>query len=225
MTEHNESEAVEIPEFEDELPEEAHIAIDLETLGRSPGCVILTMGATVFNPDTGEVDEDSFYGVLNAREQIRAGSTVDPDTMAWWMDQPQAAQDEVLLSMRDMYTHQMTPVPGVLAAFADWCDGKAQRVVMWGNGPSFDNAILGALYDKVGLKKPWEFWNEGCMRTAVRMARSVGWEKPVHDGTAHHALHDSRHQARVICSALRYVKSMYNPPKAVVPEEHAHRPY
>lgn len=207
MTE-NQTETVEVPDTLDALPEEAHVSLDLETLCRRPGGVILTIGATVFDPQTGRIDEDSFYAVLSAREQIRAGCTVDPDTVAWWMEQSDEAKNEVYMSLRDEYADKLTPVPGVLAAFADWCYSKAERVIMWGNGPDFDNAMLQSLYDRVGLRAPWEYWNSDSVRTIARTAKPLGWTKPPRAGTHHHALHDSRYQAEVVCSANGHIRKL-----------------
>lgn len=58
------------------------VMVDLETLGRRAGCVIVSIGAVKFDPKTGFVDVDnSFYKAITVESAMRYGLTVDPSTL------------------------------------------------------------------------------------------------------------------------------------------------
>ncbi|MDW4633502.1 3'-5' exoribonuclease, partial [Escherichia coli] len=46
-------------------------------------------------------------------------------------------------------------------------------VQVWGNGASFDNAILAAVYRKHAQNIPWRFRNDRDVRTIVELAKSL----------------------------------------------------
>ena len=67
------------------------VMVDLETLGRRAGCVIVSVGAVKFDPKTGFVDTDNaFYKAITVESAMRYGLRVDPDTLRWWMRHPVA---------------------------------------------------------------------------------------------------------------------------------------
>ena len=69
------------------------VMVDLETLGKRAGCVIVSVGAVKFDPKTGFVDVDnSFYKAITVESAMRYGLTVDPETLRWWMKHSKEAQ-------------------------------------------------------------------------------------------------------------------------------------
>src|SRR3982751_4177087 len=56
-----------------------NVMIDLETLGRRAGCVVLSIGAVGFD---GKTLGAEFYTVLNVRNQLDHGLHQDDDTLA-----------------------------------------------------------------------------------------------------------------------------------------------
>jgi len=66
------------------------VMLDIETLGQSPGCAILSVGAVRFN-QRGLGAE--FYRSVSREDCERLGLAVDEDTVAWWQDQPEAARE------------------------------------------------------------------------------------------------------------------------------------
>ena len=67
------------------------VMVDLETLGSGPGCIILSIGAAVFDPVAGEIGA-RFYRVVNADSCRAQGLTSDPDTLRWWDEQTEEAR-------------------------------------------------------------------------------------------------------------------------------------
>jgi exodeoxyribonuclease VIII len=63
---------------------------------------------------------------------------------------------------------------------------------LWGNGASFDNAILANAYAALKMEQPWAFWNDRCYRTIKAMHPK---QKQQHLGTHHNALDDAISQA------------------------------
>jgi len=174
-----------------------HVMVDLETLGRRPGCRVLSIGAVVM---TGESPVE-FYLELDPNDQ--PGLTIDPETWAWWERQAPEVRDR-LFTGRDK--------PGAAQAlkqFGLWLDTVATRnlrgdleVCLWGNGADFDNAILQTAYDNSGLPVPWPFWNNRCYRTMKSLAPDV---KLARLGDHHNALDDAKSQAAhllLICERL-----------------------
>ena len=155
------------------------VMLDLETLGQKPGAVIVSIGAVKFGG--GEIRE-CFYERIDAQSCLDVGLEMDGGTVAWWLRQDPAALLEVAKPGRAIGT--------VLGLFAEWLGGAEAEV--WGNGAAFDNAILVAAYEAIGVKRPWEFRNDRCYRTVKSLWPEVELER---EGTHHNALDDAISQA------------------------------
>lgn len=162
------------------------VMVDLETLGNRPGSVIVAIGAVKFDPD-GQEDQamPEFYARVTAESCVEAGLTMDPGTVRWWMRQAHEARMEVA----DESLPRVDLVPA-LEDFAGWAFPNAG---IWGNGADFDNALLAAAYQAVGMSVPWPHWKSRCYRTVKALAPKVKMERT---GTHHNALDDARDQAR-----------------------------
>lgn len=162
------------------------VMVDLETLGRRPGCVVLAIGAVEFG-SRGLGRE--FYQVLDVYGQKSLGLHDDPETLAWWEAQaPEARQ------VLDQARHPDAKKFGVvMCEFDDWLRPIGfKRVRVWGNGADFDNAILACVYGALSLTPPWDFWNNRCYRTLKNL---VPGPKVERTGTYHNALDDAKTQA------------------------------
>ena len=73
-------------------------------------------------------------------------------------------------------------------------DADKKAVRLWGNGASFDNAILSTAYELCELEtvQPWRFYNDRCYRTVKSLYPEVAM---VRTGTYHNALDDAESQA------------------------------
>lgn len=177
-----------------------HVMVDLETLGRRPGCKLLSIGAVVFGP-TGLGGE--FYEEVQMESQ--GFLTTDQATLDWWSKQAPEARDR-------LYGNQASKplLKETLHRFNAWLEHLAPRdnkgnlqCCVWGNGADFDNAILQVAYDAVATYQPaWPFFNNRCYRTLKGLAPSV---KLVRQGTHHNALDDAKSQAE---HAVRLMDSL-----------------
>jgi hypothetical protein len=157
-----------------------HATIDIETLGTSPGTVVLTIGGIKFNPHEDDGLHSDFYYRLDADEQIEMGRTVDEKTLEWWETQPEEIKAEAL-APNDRF-----PAEETLKALNKWLVGVDK---IWCQGPVFDIGILENLYKQIGLHHNWPFYIIRDSRTLFGLMDKDP-RKEI-DFTAHNALADA----------------------------------
>jgi hypothetical protein len=169
-----------------------NIMIDLETLGSTPGCAILSIGLTEFDPETQELGAQ-FYANIDLQSCLDVGLFIESETFYWWLAQSQESKMALTFnrSVLDL-------------ALANLNYYFSPNTIVWSHGSSFDLAVLSAAYRAVGRKKPWAFRNERDTRTALDLA---GMKMPKIP-TAHQALEDAKSQAHTIMAALQKLKGL-----------------
>jgi hypothetical protein len=170
------------------------VMVDLETLGAKPGCVILSIGAVEFAPH-GLGRE--FYRVVNVQSCMGYGLSINTETQKWWENQGEIART-VLAEAWD--PARSNTLPSVLLDFATWLPGETKSVRLWGNGATFDNAILEAAYTAAQMTYPVKFWNDMCYRTLKTLLPPKYKTIPT---VPHHALEDAKAQAKDAVDMLR----------------------
>jgi len=168
------------------------VMVDLETLGRGAGCVILSIGAVVFDEVTGELGH-TFYTSISRASCLAAGLTEDESTVTWWSRQAPEAQQ----ALRDAESLEAPSLTNALMEFAAFLNINDE---VWGNGSDFDNVILAAAYSATGMILPWKFWNNRCYRTLKNLRPEIKLERI---GTHHNALDDAKTQAAHAIQLLR----------------------
>jgi exodeoxyribonuclease VIII len=191
------------------------LMVDLETLGRRPGCIVLSIGAVYFSAEgLGE----QYYTVISAKDQKDWGLHEDPDTLEWWEKQ----SPEARVVLEQARGPDAKPLANSLLLFDDWLnattEGNANKVRPWGNGADFDNAILQALYHIKGGAAPWPFWNNRCFRTLKNIGAEFGIKAQKRQGTYHNALDDARHQALHAVAIFQRLAGFLTQPDAAPPE-------
>jgi hypothetical protein len=169
-----------------------HWMIDLETLDTEPTAVIVSVGVAMFSKENGIFDKQ--YWVLDWAEQAQLGRTINPNTVAWWMNQTEQARNvfNTPESLR-------TSLPVFANQFKNIMTDKNTK--MWGNGSDFDNVILMNMWHKqLGVRAPWKYSNNRCYRTFK--ARTNCQEGMVREGTHHNALDDAIFQAQCVLKVL-----------------------
>lgn len=169
-----------------------HVMLDIETLGNKTNSVILSIGACYFDPSTGDIGStlSMHIDVYSCAER---GLEIDASTIMWWMEQDKDAQSKITKGQKDS-----DDLVVVLNKLSEFIDSNAQ---VWGNGATFDNAIVKNAYDKCHLTPPWKFWNDRDVRTIVELGYQIGFN-PKRDmpfeGVKHDALDDAIHQAKYV---------------------------
>lgn len=175
------------------LPADRHIMVDLETLGTTPGSVILSIGAVVFDPITGDF-EGIFYHNIDRLSCLTAGLTEDPKTVQWWEEQSDEAK-AVLLP-------DQVRLRAALTDFSNFWE-RHHGKYLWSHGPSFDESILSAAYRALSMMPPWHHSDVRCTRTIYDLA-GVWPNRDV--GTPHCALDDARNQVVAVLDAYKKLR-------------------
>lgn len=186
-------------------PKMTDVMVDLETVGKRPGCALVSIGAVEFSPLTGELGRE-FYQPVNIKSCKDVGLVEDEETVAWWKQQSPEAQK----AYRDAkHASRSRPIVVALERLTGFLEPIGKRSVrMWGCGAGFDQPILVAAYEATGMVVPWEFWNDGCHRTLKNLFKGRVTE-PLREGTHHNALDDARHQAKHAVAIFRHLRDMY----------------
>lgn len=176
-----------------------HLMLDLETLGTTPGCVVLSIGAVEFDLDG---IKSEFHAHIDVDSSTALGLKVDARTVMWWLDQSKEAQNALLQA--DPF-----PIHDVLDALSDTFDWKDLKV--WANGASFDFPILEAVYKAAHRTVPWKYYNQMDFRTMKNLVPNGSYELlRVRPGTAHDALDDARSQALTLVNIINWINGDHN---------------
>ncbi|HDL9513630.1 TPA: 3'-5' exoribonuclease [Vibrio cholerae] len=170
--------------------------IDIECMGKGSKAPITSLGAVVFNPNTGELGSE-FYVIVNLCSSAYYGE-MDPSTVVWWLQQSDEAraiyaEDAPKLTLKDALTQ-----------FNDWLaeQGESNDLYLWGNGKEFDNLIVRNAFEACRIKPNFSHWNDTDVRTIVKMGRDILGIDPkaklVRDGVHHSALDDAKFQAAYV---------------------------
>lgn len=174
-----------------------HYVLDLETMGKGPNAAIATIGCVKVEHGT---IADEFYARVSLASAMQYGLAMDASTVQWWLRQSEEARNEIT-----GVDGEILPTALInLALFMGDIDEPNKTALVWGNGPSFDNAILANAYTAIRRHPPWAYWNDRDMRTLLALypeAKQIEFE-----GIKHHALHDARHEARQLVAGLQLMK-------------------
>lgn len=167
------------------------VMIDLETLGTSAGCSIISIGAVTFNCQI----ESEFYTSVSRSSCKEYGLFEDEKTIKWWESQSNDA--------RKVFDEDQVPLDLAMENFSNWILSLGDDVRVWGNGADFDNAMLQFIFRAIGKDVPWVFWNNRCYRTLKSLRPDIEF---VRFGTYHNALDDAKSQAIHADKILNLVK-------------------
>lgn len=166
-----------------------HIMLDLETLGTRPDAAIISIGAVVFDPHSGELG-NAFYQQVDMSSSLTTG-TVDGDTLKWWLSRGVAARRAI--------TGPGDTLAAVLQAFTGFVS-QVPNAHVWGNGAAFDNVVLRSAYQSLNIEAPWAYNRDRCYRTMKGLYPGVSH---IFDGVPHNALDDARNQAKHLCEIFK----------------------
>ena len=192
------------------------IMLDFESMSLKENAVLLSLGACVFDPATGEIGAQ-FYAAIDPRTQ--PGRDIDPGTVLWWMQQDQAARDKITESTKAadrlidgieegvsdeeenaVYAAAAHPIQNVARAFLIFVEELGEDVECWSNG-AVDHAWLESMFQYSGFKNPIKFWMQRDYRTLKALYPDV---KAEDYGVAHNALDDAIKQAKHLIDILRH---------------------
>ena len=193
-----------------------NVMLDLETLGTAPGCAVLSVGAVPFDVENGVREDWAFYAEISLVSCLAAGLTIDPQTLAWWLKQPDRGvlerasaaplHPKMPLAPYPWHTLGLGSLTDMAQAFSQWWSMVASEddlvAMVWGNGADFDLPIWAHAMRAVKWAQPWKPFNGRCYRTLKNLRPDV---RPEAGAVAHHALADATRQAEHAVRLLRAV--------------------
>lgn len=168
--------------------------VDLETLGVCPDPALLSIGIVHF--DGKEILRERIWKI-SLRSCLDAGLKVDPQTLAWWMEQDPEAFFRSASNGQDLRL--------VLLDLVEWVGMFGKEAKIWGNGAASDNVWLASAFRAAGIKTPWGYWSDRCYRTMKNLYPEVEWE---FEGVAHDPLDDAKNQARHLMKIFEIAKGV-----------------
>lgn len=164
------------------------IMIDIETLGKGPGCVVLEAGLVAFhNGKVVATHQCSF----DRKESVKRGFTIDNETVRWWSKQG-GIPTEVIDTQK--------PVENCLKEISRFIqffrNSQPDITRIWSRG-NFDLPILEEYFVRYLMPTPWQFWEHRELRTALD---ELGAEVK-QPGTEHRALGDALKQVEQLINA------------------------
>ncbi len=176
-----------------------HLMIDLETMGTNTNAPIVVIGAVFFDPQTGEIGP-VFYIVISLADAMNTGAVPDGGTIEWWLKQSSEARAAIL-------TDQVK-LKDALSRFREFINEYSDEkfVQVWGNGATFDNAILRTSYERLDIPCPWRYYNDRDVRTIVELGKAIDFDARTvipFEGVRHNALDDARHQAKYVTATIQ----------------------
>ena len=181
-----------------------HVMLDLETLGKKAGCVVLSIGAQTFIPrGSSGAPAQQFYAKPDIFSQLMKGLIIDDDTVDWWKKKSIEAQSEF---------HYMTSALDVAGSFITWFEKLTvppcqDEIYIWAKSPNFDCEILQKFLESFGFSIPWNFRRVMDVRTVIEVSGINEKEIPKPVGNVkHNALFDSQWQIDQVRAAYLAIK-------------------
>lgn len=199
------------------------IMFDIETFGTKHDALILSIGATTFDPDAKSLltaipkKIGYFYCTLDLPEQLQQlNRRIDSDTVKWWLQTDQALLAKTLFEGPRLNREQFR------RALYRWLGGLPAIKNIWCQGPSFDQTIVENYLENT----PWPYGMVSDARTLKKLIRyhelSEGIEDKVKAAmtklemmdAAHNALFDARYQALRVTAEHIALRKALNGKKA-----------
>ena len=164
------------------------VMVDIESLDTTPDCVILTIGAVLFDPcGHGIVDKIEIRPTIEDQTDIH-NRRINDATLEWWGRQSPAAIEE---AMGDSNRVSFEEAMNQVYKFC-WTRSKCA----WSNGAPFDIVVMEHAWRQHGKNPPWNFWDIRDTRTLYDIA-GVKLKDGGHV-TSHKAVEDAERQAIVV---------------------------
>lgn len=182
-----------------------HVMLDLETISTKKNAAIISIGAVLFDPNTGIVGApeggmgDCFYEVIDPAS--RGIGHIDASTVMWWMGQSDEARED--FHSKSVVRRELS---GALQAFHEWLiragltDSNKRDWRLWANDPDFDVAIFTSAFERLDIPFPLSYGASRSMRTMCELAREFNLYlgNPEENTLKHNALADAVYQAHVV---------------------------
>ena len=174
------------------------VMLDLETLGTSPRAAVLSIGACFFDlgAKPGEV-ASTFSANISLESNHRAGRSIEPGTVLWWLSQPKEAQNAFLEGPHEALRAALTRFNAWHQALSPTCHR------LWAKDPDFDVVILRDAFEQENIVFPFKYFMSRSVRTILDLAFGDEIPAPPNPGVAHSATDDAVKQVALVQMAYR----------------------
>lgn len=169
-----------------------HVMVDIETAGNEDNALVVSIGATEFDPFSAELGK-TFSILINPLDAEAKGGKINMSTILWWMKQDQKIMLEQFGGSEGLKR--------ALVKFSKWYkDNSFDRV--WAHGTTFDIVILKNAFRSVGVAVPWKYNEVRDLRWFQDLTVD-GFQENLTDlyvdkSRAHSALADAKLQANIV---------------------------
>lgn len=178
------------------------LMLDLETLSTRNDAAILSIGACLFDIETGNIGP-TFSRHIELDDSPLRGH-ISADTIKWWLKQDDAARQAITKPAK---TVKLRSALFDLREFIP----RTKSLKLWSNGATFDLVIIRNALERHSDMITWQYWQERDTRTLVDIAERItginAAKTTPFDGTKHDALADAIHQAQYISRAFNLIKT------------------
>ena len=190
-----------------------NIMIDIETFGRRPNGLIVSIGAIAFSSAPEDISsgtifsgkpEDFFHDLLSLEAaETETRFVKDPNTLRWWKESNQVAYQKLRNLMRLSSLDSLQLLTKFVSWLKPFCD---QGYNIIGNSPSFDLVIIENACNVLGVPFPVPYRSETDYRTLTDLIWEDGTKPRPAANDAHDALFDAKFQAEVYVRAMQTVR-------------------
>lgn len=172
------------------------VMLDFETWSTDSNATIVQIGACYFDRNTGHVDlaTGTLKCNVDAATSVATGSTLDPNTVYWWLKQSKEAVDSITANPK----HSLIEAMGLLNGFLNGCDE------IWSHA-TFDFVILQQTLKRLNIKPTYHYRVARDIRTLSSLAGSKKFDGK-REGVHHDALADCLHQVKYVVEALNSIQ-------------------
>jgi exodeoxyribonuclease VIII len=158
----------------------------------------------------GTVEPQNFSAHIEPQSCLDLGMTVAWSTIAWWLQQPEAARMEMVRADTAMHLAE------ALIVLKRWLEavsgGNSKELFVWGHGATFDISLLEDAYRRCKLPVPWHYRNVRDLRTLRALAPpDLVLTAPSAEGNLHVAVDDAIMQAAWITQCTAALRSGQSP--------------
>jgi len=176
------------------LANNTHLSIDIETLGTTPGSLILEIAVVEFDLYSGAT-RNHFQKYLNQKNSLDLSFTTDQKTLKFWDDRGGFPTKETEGASVEYALNSLT-------AYLDCYVGK--KISVWARGKDFELSLLTAAYALVIGTPPPKIWN-GFNTLVARDIFNFALPCMRAKNDIHRALPDAITQAQQVALAFRTI--------------------
>jgi len=183
------------------------LMLDIETLGRGPGCIVPQAAIVPFHLDgpilsDEETNKFTFETKLHIGEQLALGYVIDEETYKWWMSQKAEIRIEVFSGTITVSTFKELLeqyLAKVKVEYGDYC--------IWASAPKLDYGCLSSILAPPGGEYPVSYRAERDVRTlkdtVTRLKPNFKWPRTLYN---HNAIVDCKSQIVTARAGFGYLK-------------------